>query len=137
MQKYKKKTNPQTPLPPPPTHTKRKSQKPPPPSPSPPPPPPVKAVSVYEIKPVPLTLSMLCNFACFFLFLFFLSSVEIFLTNFFKKTSFRNTIRMSNRLDPDQARNFVGPDLDPNCLQRLLAADKKSPPAGKQLKPRV
>ena len=26
---------------------------------------------------------------------------------------------MSNRLDPDQARRFVGPDLDPNRLQKL------------------
>ena len=30
---------------------------------------------------------------------------------------------MSNSLDPDQARHFVGPDLDPNCLQRLFADD--------------
>ena len=28
---------------------------------------------------------------------------------------------MSNSLDPDQARQFVGPDLDPNCLQNLSA----------------
>ena len=28
---------------------------------------------------------------------------------------------MSNSLDPDQARHFVGPDLGPNCLQRLSA----------------
>ena len=28
---------------------------------------------------------------------------------------------MSNRLDPDQARHFVEPDLGPNCLQRLSA----------------
>ena len=28
---------------------------------------------------------------------------------------------MSNNLDPDQTRRFVGPDLDPNCLQRLSA----------------
>ena len=34
---------------------------------------------------------------------------------------FFNTIRVSNSLDPDQARHFVGPDLGPNCLQRLLA----------------
>ena len=27
-------------------------------------------------------------------------------------------IRVSNSLDPDQARRFVGPELDPNCLQR-------------------
>ena len=43
--------------------------------------------------------------------------------NFFKiiflKTFSRNTIRMSNSLDPDQAQHFVGPDLDPNCLQSL------------------
>ena len=31
---------------------------------------------------------------------------------------------MSNSLDPDQARHFVGPDLDPNCLQRLSADDR-------------
>ena len=30
---------------------------------------------------------------------------------------------MTNSLDPDQARRFVGPDLDPNCLPRLLADD--------------
>ena len=33
---------------------------------------------------------------------------------------------MSNNLDPDQDRHSVGPDLDPNCLQRLSADDKKS-----------
>ena len=26
---------------------------------------------------------------------------------------------MTNSLDPDQARLFVGPDLGPNCLQML------------------
>ena len=31
---------------------------------------------------------------------------------------------MSNSLDPDQVRPFVGPDLGPNCLQKL-SADKK------------
>ena len=28
---------------------------------------------------------------------------------------------MSNRLDPDQAQRYAGPDLGPNCLQ--LSAD--------------
>ena len=37
---------------------------------------------------------------------------------------FFNTIRMSNSLDPDQAGCFVGPDLGPNCLQRLSIDDK-------------
>ena len=29
------------------------------------------------------------------------------------------TLRMSNSLVPDQARRFVGPNLCPNCFQRL------------------
>ena len=32
---------------------------------------------------------------------------------------------MSNSLDLDQARHFVGPDLGPNCLQRLSADDTR------------
>ena len=31
----------------------------------------------------------------------------------------KNTIRVSNSLDPDQARHFVGSDLGLNCLQRF------------------
>ena len=31
---------------------------------------------------------------------------------------------MSNSLDPDQDRHSVGPDLGPNCLQRLSPDDK-------------
>ena len=41
---------------------------------------------------------------------------------------FFNTIPVSTSLDPDQARHFVGPDLGPNCLQRLSADT-----AGKEL----
>ena len=37
------------------------------------------------------------------------------------KKSFRNTIRVSNCLDPNQDRHSVDPDLGPNCLQRLSA----------------
>ena len=44
---------------------------------------------------------------------------------FFIENSFRNTIRVSNNLDPDQARHFVGRDLGPNCLQRLSADDTR------------
>ena len=51
---------------------------------------------------------------------FFFSKLTI------SKNSFRNTIRVSNGLDPDQDRHFVGPDLGPNCLQRLSADEKKS-----------
>ena len=30
---------------------------------------------------------------------------------------------MSNSLDPEQDRGFIGPDLGPNCLRRLSADD--------------
>ena len=32
------------------------------------------------------------------------------------ENSFRNTIRVSHSLDPDQTRHFIGSDLGPNCL---------------------
>ena len=51
-------------------------------------------------------------------FSYFLSTAE-----FKKKKSFRNTIRMSNSLDPGQAQHFVGPDLGATYLQRLSADD--------------
>ena len=54
---------------------------------------------------------LLGNFSCFFLLIFFK-------INFFRY-SFRNTARVLISLDPDQAQHFVGPDLGPNCLQRL------------------
>ena len=43
----------------------------------------------------------------------------------FSKNSFKNTIRVSNSLNPDQARLFVGPGLGQNCLQRLSADDTR------------
>ena len=49
--------------------------------------------------------------------------LTFFKTNFFRK-SFRHSIRVSKGLDPDQDRHSVGPDLGPNCLQRILANDK-------------
>ena len=41
----------------------------------------------------------------------------------FSKNSLRNAIRVSNSLDPDQARQNVWPGLGPNCLQSLSADD--------------
>ena len=51
--------------------------------------------------------------------------LTFFKINFFSKNSFRNTIRMSNSLDPDQDCHYVSPDLGPSCLQRI-SADKKN-----------
>ena len=41
------------------------------------------------------------------------------------------TLIVSNSLDPDQDRHFVGPDLGPNCLQRLSSRWQKLPLATK------
>ena len=48
----------------------------------------------------------------------------------FLKNSFSNTVRVSNRLDPDQARHFVGPGLGQNCLQKLSTDDIRSITSG-------
>ena len=52
-----------------------------------------------------------------------LSSDDFFSKLTFSKITFRNTIGISNSLDPDQDKRNVGPDLGPNCLQRLSADD--------------
>ena len=57
-----------------------------------------------------------------------LSSADFFSKSTFSKTSFRNTIRVSNSLDPDS----VGPDLVPNRLQRLSADCQRKSPLSKE-----
>ena len=52
-------------------------------------------------------------------------SLLIFFRSTFSKNYFRNTISVSNSLDPDQARLFVGPDLGPNCLEKLSADETR------------
>ena len=63
-----------------------------------------------------LTLCMLGNLACVPIFFFKI--------NFFQKNYFRNTIRVSNILDPNQVRHFIGPDLSQNCLRRMSSGTK-------------
>ena len=48
---------------------------------------------------------------------------DFFQNLFSSQNSFRNTIRVSNSLDPDQDLHSVGPDLGPNHVQRLSADD--------------
>ena len=55
--------------------------------------------------------------------LFLLSAEFSFLNTFFKK-SIKNAINLSNSLDPDHDRHFVGPDQGPNCLQKLSTDEK-------------
>ena len=45
--------------------------------------------------------------------------LTFFLKLAFSNNSFRNTFRVSNSLDPDQEQHFMGPDLGPNCLQKM------------------
>ena len=66
-----------------------------------------------------LTLCMLGNFSCFCCHL-----LTFFKSQLFKKIL--SDIRLSNSLDTDQERKKIGPDLCPNCLQRLLADGKRS-----------
>ena len=52
----------------------------------------------------------------------FLSSADFFQNQLLREI-LSQIPSVSNCLDPDQARHFVGPDLGPNCLQRLSADD--------------
>ena len=66
-------------------------------------------------------LSLLGNFACFLLSADFFSKLTSFRNNYqsvkqFGSRSERQTVWI-------QIRHFVGPDLGPNCLQRLSADD--------------
>ena len=65
-----------------------------------------------------VTLCMLGNFSCF------RCRLLTFFKVIFSKDSFRNTIRVSNSLDPDQDRHSFDPDLGLNCVQWLLAINK-------------
>ena len=56
---------------------------------------------------------MLGNFSCFYFRLLTFSKIN--LINFF--------FQESNVSDPDKVRCYDGPDLDPNCLQRLSEDD--------------
>ena len=58
------------------------------------------------------------SFAHWVIFHALLPSADFFKSDF-SKNSFRNTIKVSNSLEIDQARHFVRPDLGPNCFQRL------------------
>ena len=63
------------------------------------------------LQPVDLNyLNAKSDISCLFVYLL--------LIFFFKNKIFfqKNTTRVTNNLDLDQARRFVGPDLDPNCL---------------------
>ena len=70
---------------------------------------------------------MLGNFSCFCCGL-----LTFFKLNFFNKIFSGTLPECQNSLDPDQDIYSVGPDLGPNCLQRL-SGDDKSSLVGKEL----
>ena len=55
------------------------------------------------------------------------------ITFFSKNLHSRNTIRVSESLDPDQAQRFVRPDLGPKLSAKIISRRQKSPLAGKEL----
>ena len=75
-----------------------------------------------------LTLCILGNCASFFVVCWFLPKLF-----FFSEKSFRNTIRMSNSLDPDQAHHFVRSDLGLIWVQTVCKSYQQTTPAGKEL----
>ena len=75
--------------------------------------------SVFESRQISFFKIFLVHAICV-ICLFFPNSD----TKLFSQNDFRNTIIVSNSLDTDQASHFVGPDLGPNCLQRLSADDR-------------
>ena len=81
----------------------------------------VKGVIPYLLT----TLYILNSLYAGLFFQFLLSSADFFFSILFFTKSCKNTISMSNGLDPDQDQHFVSPTLGPNCSQRLSADDKK------------
>ena len=57
-------------------------------------------------------------------FILLLSSADFFQNQLFRKI-LSGIPSVSYSLDPDQARQNVGPDLGPICLQKLSADDTK------------
>ena len=58
--------------------------------------------------------------------LVFLLSPDFFQNQFFFFFNyFRDTIRVSNSLNQDEARSFVGSDQSVNCLQKLSADNRR------------
>ena len=66
-----------------------------------------------------VSFCMLGIFSCFCCHLLIFSLIFCF-----SKKSFKNNIRVSNCLDPDQDGHSFSPNLGPKCLQRLSADDK-------------
>ena len=66
---------------------------------------------------------MLGNFSCFYCGL--LTFFKNYIIFFFKRFFFRNTIRVSNGLDPYQDRHSVGPDLGPKPFAKVISRQQK------------
>ena len=67
------------------------------------------------------------------LFMFLFSSADFLQNSAFKNKPPRTTIRVSNSLDPDQDRHFIGLHLGSNCLQKAIGRRLNYPLACKEL----
>ena len=68
------------------------------------------AITLYMLDNLFHAFDVICWCVFFFVFFFKIN---------FSNISFRDIIRVSNDLDPDQDRCSVGAELGPECLQRL------------------
>ena len=75
-----------------------------------------------------LSICMLGHCSCFYFRLLTFSKIK-----FFKNKPPRTTIEVSNSLDPDHRRHFVGLHLGSNCLQKAIGRRQHYPLAGKEL----
>ena len=82
-----------------------------------------RTVYIFEKRDNPKEVRWWVNFAYWEIFNVLLSFADLFSKSSFWQKFFRNTTRVSNSLDPDQALHFVRADLGPNCLQKLSEDD--------------
>ena len=71
-----------------------------------------------------VVLILLLNFLHGVILHAFLLSAHLFKLHIFKENTFRNKIRVSNKLDPDQTGRFMEPGIGPDLWQRLSAINK-------------
>ena len=70
-------------------------------------------------------MALLINtFACWLCFMIYFHLLTCFQNLAIKKIYQENYQIVLNGLDTDQDRHYVGPDLGPNCLQRLITYSK-------------
>ena len=85
-------------------------------------------ITYYFANVLYLSICMLGNCSCFYFCL-----LTFFKKKFFKNKPLSTTIRVSNSLDPDQARHSGCLNLGSNCLQKAIGTRQNYSLACKEL----